>query len=106
MGRCFPSLHKGTTFERFLFFMDYVALPKGSTFKWKRICSSGSKFFPLRVDSHGQGREHKKMAEFLPLQVHTYTLNRPTAEKANFESLISLVSNLLSVKVFDKNRKI
>ena len=32
--------------------------------------------------------------------------NRPTAEKANFESLISLVSNLLSVKVFDKNRKI
>ena len=32
--------------------------------------------------------------------------NRPTAEKANFESLISLVSNLLSVKVFDKYRKI
>ena len=35
-----------------------------------------------------------------------YLCNRPTAEKANFESLISLVSNLLSVKVFDKNRKI
>ena len=32
--------------------------------------------------------------------------NRPTAEKANFESLIGLVFNLLSVKVFDKNRKI
>ena len=31
--------------------------------------------------------------------------NRPTAEKANFESLIGLVFNLLSVKVFDKNRK-
>ena len=33
-------------------------------------------------------------------------VNRPTAEKANFESLIGLVFNLLSVKVFDKNRKI
>ena len=32
--------------------------------------------------------------------------NRPTAEKANFESLLGLVFNLLSVKVFDKNRKI
>ena len=32
--------------------------------------------------------------------------NRPTAEKANFESLIGLVFNLLPVKVFDKNRKI
>ena len=32
--------------------------------------------------------------------------NRPAAEKANFESLIGLVFNLLSVKVFDKNRKI
>ena len=34
-------------------------------------------------------------------------LNRPTAEKANFESLIGLVSNLLSVKVhvFDKIEK-
>ena len=32
--------------------------------------------------------------------------NRPTAEKANFESLIGLVFNLLSVKVFDKNSKI
>ena len=32
--------------------------------------------------------------------------NRPTAEKANFESLIGLVFNLLSVKIFDKNRKI
>ena len=29
-------------------------------------------------------------------------LKRPTAEKANFESLIGLVFNLLSVKVFDK----
>ena len=33
-------------------------------------------------------------------------INRPTAEKANFESLIGLVFNLLSVKLFDKNRKI
>ena len=32
--------------------------------------------------------------------------NRPTAEKANFESSVGLVFNLLSVKVFDKNRKI
>ena len=32
--------------------------------------------------------------------------NRPTAEKANFESLIGLVFHLLPVKVFDKNRKI
>ena len=32
-------------------------------------------------------------------------LNRPTAEKANFESCIGLLFNLLSVKVFDKNRK-
>ena len=31
--------------------------------------------------------------------------NRPTAEKAKFESLIGLVFNLLSVKEFDKNRK-
>ena len=29
------------------------------------------------------------------------TINRPTAEKANFESLVGLVFNLLSVKVFD-----
>ena len=36
----------------------------------------------------------------------TSNANRPTAEKANFESLIGLVFNLLSVKVFDKNRKI
>ena len=35
-----------------------------------------------------------------------YFGNRPTAEKTNFESLIGLVFNLLSVKVFDKNRKI
>ena len=35
-----------------------------------------------------------------------YYPNRPTAEKANFESLIGLVFNLLSVKVLDKNRKI
>ena len=32
--------------------------------------------------------------------------NRPTAEKANFGSLIGLVFNLSSVKVFDKNSKI
>ena len=38
--------------------------------------------------------------------LHVFVLaNRPTAEKANFESLIGLVFNLLSVKVFDKNTK-
>ena len=37
---------------------------------------------------------------------HCFVRNRPTAEKANFESLLGLVFNLLSVKVFDKNRKI
>ena len=43
-----------------------------------------------------------------PIKVNiiAYLLNRPTAEKANFESLIGLVFNPLSVKVFDKNRKI
>ena len=47
--------------------------------------------------------------EFELVLVHClyfYLVNKPTAEKANFESLIGLVFNLLSVKVFDKNRKI
>ena len=33
-------------------------------------------------------------------------VNRPTAERANFESSVGLVFNLLSIKVFDKNRTI
>ena len=37
---------------------------------------------------------------------YRHSIIRPTAEKANFESLIGLVFNLLSVKAFDKNRKI
>ena len=41
----------------------------------------------------------------LPMN-HRKFANRPTAEKANFGSLIGLVFNLLSVKVLDKNRKI
>ena len=40
----------------------------------------------------------------VPHMLHAkYQANRPTAKKANFESLIGLVFNFLSVKVFDKN---
>ena len=38
------------------------------------------------------------------MHLFQHLFNRPTAEKANFESLIGLVFNQ-SVKVFDKNRK-
>ena len=52
-------------------------------------------FFNLRV-----------LSRHLFESLDNVSLNRPTAEKGNFESLIGLAFNLLSVKVFDKNRKI
>ena len=65
---------KGDNFSGFLFAsLDDVAFLRLGLLLQERICSKGSKFFPVRVDPLSWEAENK-MKELLPLKVSLLTL--------------------------------
>ena len=70
----FCPFYKGKQWTDFLFALSYdLVLPKHGLLFKERICSSWSKFFPLRVDPN-LCEAKKKTTRLLPLKVKSFTL--------------------------------
>ena len=97
----FHSFTNGINFCDFLLIFEYPkALQRGLLLK-ERICSSVSKFFPSRVDTHRKGRQKRKWWSYFPCKCKNVK-----SVKHNCNDCLSLLSEDQSEHEKEVNQQI